>query len=252
MSRLRALSIGCLIAACLPAGCERGSSPQRASPSAKAGDTEHVVNPPRSAAGSASPAGAIDAAPADPANPATWRLPGQFSAATTEAWLRQRFGDGNVRVGDVPRGEGETSRGILLFPDDPPRRAYLYFQDEQHLRGLSLFRVVDSGSRWRLDNGIGIGTPLSKLLAMNGRPIRFSGFDWDYGGGVSDWNGGALEPAGDDPQRAIVRLTHGDAPADAYPMGDAVFSSDDPRYPHLGDVVSVGEIGISFPGEDDL
>lgn len=247
---LRASSIACLVAACMSAGCERGSSTQPPSRPAAVAGGEPVVDPSDAAIGSASLG--TDATPADAADPANWRLPGQLSAATTEAWLRQRFGDGNVRVADVPGGEGETSRGILLFPDDPSRRAYLYFQDAQQLRGLSLVRVMDPGSRWRLDSGIGIGTPLSTLVAMNGKPIRFSGFDWDYGGAISDWNGGRLEPAGDDPQRPLVRLTHGDAPPRSYPMGDAVFSSDDPRYPRLGDVVSVGEIGMSFPGEDDL
>jgi len=234
----------------MSAACERGSSTQPPSRPATVADGARVADPPGAASGPASPG--TDAMPADAADPATWRLPGQFSAATTEAWLRRRFGDGNVRVADVPGGEGETSRGIVLFPDDPSRRAYLYFQDAQQLRSLSLVRVMDPGSRWRLENGIGIGTPLSALVAMNGKPIRFSGFDWDYGGGISDWKGGRLEPAGDEPQWPIVRLTHGDAPPHSYPMGDAVFSSDDPRYPHLGDVVSVGEIGMSFPGEDDL
>ena len=190
--------------------------------------------------------------PADAADPATWRLPGQFSAATTEAWLRRRFGDGNVRVADVPGGEGETSRGIVLFPDDPSRRAYLYFQDAQQLRSLSLVRVMDPGSRWRLENGIGIGTPLSALVAMNGKPIRFSGFDWDYGGAIGDWNGGRLQPADADARRPLIRLRHGEAAQGTYPMGDAMFSSDDPRYPRLREIAFVGEIGVSFPGEDDL
>lgn len=164
----------------------------------------------------------------------------------TEAWLKQRFGAGNVQVTDVPGGEGETSRGIVLFPGDPFRRAYLYFKDAQHLRGLSLVRVMDSGSRWRLDNGIGVGTSLSKLVAINARPIHFSGFDWDYGGGISDWNGGRLQPRDDGRPGPIIRLDHGDAADGAYPLGDATFSSDDPRYPRMGEIVFVGEIGMSF------
>jgi hypothetical protein len=31
------------------------------------------------------------------------------------SWLRQRFGKANVHVADVPGGEGETSRGVILF-----------------------------------------------------------------------------------------------------------------------------------------
>lgn len=204
---------------------------------------------------SASLAGAAhdaDATPADLAANATYRLPGLFAADTRVLWLQQRFGEANVRVADVPGGEGETSRGVILFADDSTRRAYLYFQDEKRLRGLSLVRVTDAGSRWQFDNGIGIGTPLSKLLALNGKPIKFLGFDWDYGGAITDWNGGQLQPAADHSVQRGIRLDHHTASDDTYPMGDTIFSSDDKRFPKLGDEVVVGEISVSFPGEDDL
>ncbi|MFL6593683.1 MAG: hypothetical protein ACJ8GK_13375 [Luteimonas sp.] len=194
----------------------------------------------------ADPAGDAQPTLADLSNPATYRLPGALTAATTEDWLRQRFGDANVRIADVPGGEGETTRGIVLFPDDSMRRAFLYFQDAERLRGLSLIRIVDQASRWRLEDGIGIGMPLSKLVALNGKPVDFSGFDWDYGGAIGDWNGGRLQPADTEMRRAMIRLRHGAAPAGTYPMGDAMFSSDDPRYPRLGAIAFVGEIGMSF------
>ncbi|MEO6138865.1 MAG: hypothetical protein ABIP11_09405 [Luteimonas sp.] len=204
---------------------------------------------------SASLAGVAEDADATPANlsdASTYRLPGLFAPSTTVSWLQQRFGKANVHVADVPGGEGETSRGVILFPDDNHRRAYLYFQDEKRLRGLSMVRVMDEGSRWQLDNGVAIGMPLSKLQALNGRPIRFTGFDWDYGGAISDWNGGRLQPDDKAPQRRGIGLNHRDGVDGAYPMGEDTFSSDDRRYPHLGAVVIVGEISISFPGEDDL
>ncbi len=121
---------------------------------------------------SASLAGVAEDADATPANlgdAGTYRLPGLFAPSTSVSWLRQRFGKANVHVADVPGGEGETSRGVILFPDDAARRAYLYFQDEKRLRGLSMVRVMDEGSRWQLDNGVAIGMPLSRLQALNGR-----------------------------------------------------------------------------------
>lgn len=193
-----------------------------------------------------------DATPADLADAGTYRLPGLFAASTSVSWLQQRFGEANVRVADVPGGEGETSRGVILFPDDSRRRAYLYFQDQQKLRGLSMVRVMDDRSRWQLDKGVAIGLSLSKLVALNGKPIQFTGFDWDYGGGISDWNGGRLQPVDNDPQQRGIRLNHRDAADGAYPLGEGTFSSDDRRYPRMGSVVIVGEISISFPGEDDL
>lgn len=193
---------------------------------------------------------AIDAEANSDGDAATFSLPGRFTPQDTLATLQARYGTANVRAGEVPGAEGERVQGITLFPDDPQRRAYLYFDDESALRGLSMIRVLDLPSRWRLDDGIAIGMPLAELVQRNGKPVRFFGLDWDYGGTVAGWNGGALEPAAAPAlHRGIglsTRADIGDAP---YPMGDGEFSSDDPRFPDAGRDLVVGELSISFPGE---
>jgi len=207
------------------------------------------------------PAPAAAAQPGDaPARPALapatdYVLPGALAPDIGIEQLRQLFGADNVAIDEhLPGAEGEEFRGVRLFADDPSRRARLYFQDSQTLRGLSLAVVDDAGSRWRLDNGVQIGLPLAELAELNGKPLRFYGLDWDYGGIVSDWNGGALAPKDGDPLRRNARLSLGeDAPAQAaVPIGDGEFSSDDKRYPKQGDLLRVGELSVSFPGEDDL
>ena len=242
------------------AACERAPAPA-ASTAAVAAPTRHVPpvaradvvsEDPDVAAHSASLMGVADdadAVPADLAVAATYRLPGQFAASTSQLWLEQRFGAANVRMGEVPGAEGDTSRGLILFPDDATRRAYLYFQDERRLRGLAMIRVTDAPSRWQLDNGISTGTTLARLVELNGASITFTGFDWDYGGVVNDWKKGRLQSMADGPVRRSVRLDHRDG---RYPTGENTYASDDPRYPRLGNVVIVGEISVSFPGEDDL
>lgn len=183
-------------------------------------------------------------------------LPGDLSPDTDVDDLRKRFGESQVQAGDVPGAEGEMFRGVILFPEDSTRRAYLYFQDEKVLRGLSLVRVFESDTRWRLDNGISMGMPLAELVKRNGRPIEYSGLDWDYGGAVSDLHGGALTPPADVAIRRNWRLGSASSerewPENAYPIGDATFSSDDPKYPDQGKNVVVRELSVSFPGEDDL
>jgi hypothetical protein len=212
--------------------------------------------PARTAATIPTPSPAATEAPATAATDlsvdATYRLPGAFAPDTGIEQLERRFGKQNVRIGAVPGAEGETSRGAILFPDDPTRRAYLYFEDSQKLAGLQLLRVFDEGSRWRLDNGIGLGTPLSKLVALNGKPIRFLGLDWDYGGAISDWGGGRLDPGHDPIRRNLTLGARADIGDRPYPMGDSEFASDDPKYPDLGTDLVVDGISVSFPGEDDL
>ena len=183
-------------------------------------------------------------------------LPGDFAPDTTVETLRKRFGDVQVKVGNVPGAEGETFKGVILFPDDSTRRAYLYFQDEQALRGLSLVRVFEPDTRWHLDNGIAMGMTLDELAKRNGRPIEYTGLGWDYGGTVTDLHDGALTPPGNDAVMRSWKLgakdIEGNAASKTYPIGEGTFSSDDPRYPEQGRNVVVRELSISFPGEDDL
>jgi hypothetical protein len=216
------------------------------------------------AVGAAKPAPAASPVPAEPPpivnapadESAEYVLPGIFAPDTTVETLRTRFGEAQVEIGNVPGAEGETFRGVILFPGDRTRRAYLYFQDEPALRGLSLVRVFEPDTRWRLDNGIAIGMTLDELVKRNGRAIGYTGLGWDYGGTVTDLHDGALAPPGND---AVVRswklgprdIEH-EAAANAYPVGEGTFSSDDPRYPEQGRNVAVRELSVSFPGEDDL
>jgi hypothetical protein len=246
--------LACLLAGLVLGGCERAEvpvadpAPSVATPAPDAAKVDDAAMPSASLAGVEHDADPDPALPRDP-----FVLPGPLSAAIGPDGLRRIYGAQNVVEGEVPGAEGEKFHGVILFPKDETRIAYVYFQDEKTLTGLSLVRVFGPVSRWQLDNGIGIGTPLSEVLRRNGKPIRFYGLDWDYGGTITEWNGGKLAPRDDDPVRRAIHLgAREGAAARSYPMGDREFSSDDPRYPKLGGSVVVNEIGVSFPGEEDL
>lgn len=180
-------------------------------------------------------------------------LPGVFAPESTPDSLRQHFGAANVQVGKVPGAEGESFPGVILFPDDPARRAYLYFEDEANLRGLVRVRIADAESTWRLDNGIAIGTTLAELVRRNGKPITYTGLGWDYGGTVQDLHGGALAASQNGPIIRGWRLGAKDLDAsaeDAYPIGEGSFDSNDPRYPRQGETVAVNELWLTFPGSE--
>jgi hypothetical protein len=94
--------------------------------------------------------------------------------------------------------------------------------------------------RWRTGEGITIGTPLSKIEALNRRPFRLLGFAWDYGGTVVSWSDGALQRwAGSG--RLILRLEP-DQTGTALPeylqvQGDREFSSAHPAMRKLNPTV---------------
>jgi hypothetical protein len=169
-------------------------------------------------------------AAADPATPATMPTDGMLpldatviAATDTLATLRARLGEANVIAATVPGAEGAELSGWILYPDDPPRHAYVYL-DDAGTHPLAV-RVMDEHSRWQRADGIHIGLDLAQLVQRNGAPIRFMGFDWDYGGGIIGWNGGALER---DPPLGGVTLCPPPTEAAAdpdYPAGDAEFDS---------------------------
>jgi hypothetical protein len=173
----------------------------------------------------AAPAGTVAAPPPPAPSPDVWlALDARVVApADTLDALRARHGAANAVAGKVPGGEGEEFDGWILFPDDPARMAYVYLDDTGHAASA---RVIDDTglSRWRREDGVHAGMTLQELVALNGKPVRFMGFDWDYGGGVIGWNGGTLER---DPPLGGVTLcascaTQGD---DCYPVGDGEFDS---------------------------
>jgi hypothetical protein len=105
--------------------------------------------------------------------------------------LRQRYGKDAV-VQELPGAEGETYKGLVLLPRAADRRIEVSFTDGamKRVTGLAI-RGEAKASRWNL-SGITIGSSLAEVQKVNGKPFLVSGFDWDYGGFVADWNGGAL------------------------------------------------------------
>ena len=79
----------------------------------------------------------------------------------------------------------------MLYPNDPKARLEFIWRDEKARRRPTHIRAKDQ-SAWASANGIRIGTALADIEKMNGKPFKLSGFDWDYGGRVTDWRGGAL------------------------------------------------------------
>lgn len=243
----KTFGIACIAAGvALLAACSRDPAPSTAAAATPAAEAPARTDAPGAA-------GPDITAPA--AREPTFVLPGTLAAGSTLADLRALHGAQHVQPGEVPGAEGETAQGAVLYPDDPPRRAYVYLDGEK----ITSIRVWDRPSQWRLADGIGIGTTLAGLVEKNGKPIRFYGMDWDYGGTVSDWNGGALDPAKAPGVWRSIRLgTREDIGQTPYPMGDGEFSSDDKAYPTLGRDLVVGEIGVSLqvpeeeaaPGEE--
>ena len=115
---------------------------------------------------------------------------GPFSREAGHADLVQAFGASNVVEQEIEGVEGATMKASVLYPGDPKARLEITWSDEQARRG-PIVRATDQ-SAWAAASGIRIGTALGEVEKINGKPFKLSGFDWDLGGWVLDWQGGAL------------------------------------------------------------
>lgn len=144
-------------------------------------------------------------------------------ATDTLATLRARHGADNVREETLPGAEGQAHRGWTLFGSQPARRLEIHLDESG--RPASVYADREA-TAWRSADGVHIGLDSTQLAALNGGPFEFWGFDWDYGGYVSSWEGGRLDRGA---ASTKVRLCAPEnAPAD-YPAGDSPVMSDDPR-----------------------
>jgi len=100
--------------------------------------------------------------------------------------------------------------------------------------------IRGKASRWKTAHEISLGTSLTQLEQINGRPFVLSGFGWDYSGTVESWQNGALSKDLEGNGRVILRLdteqksanqadlgqVQGDRP---FPSSDAVMQKVNPR-----------------------
>lgn len=168
--------------------------------------------------------------------PADWRFTpgarfGPLIATSSEQDLVTAFGASAVEPTQVHLGEGSFAPGTLVFRGDPLQRFWVTWQDTIAKRMPESVRLTGDSSRWTTSTGIGLGTPLSELERLNGVPVGITGFGWDYGGTITDWRGGKLEPLSG---RLIVSVSPRDSAADVSAvLGDSVFISSDTAFARL-------------------
>lgn len=143
----------------------------------------------------------------------------------TLATAQARLGASHVREQALDGAEGETLAGWVVYPDDPTRTADVFLDETK--AHPTMLRIRAPESTWTRADGIRIGLNSTELQAMNGKAFAFYGFEWDYGGAISDFHGGRLD-AGDAP-RGSLTLCPPEDPGEDYPSGDTMFSSDDAR-----------------------
>ena len=197
--------------------------------------------PPAATADSAAPAAdsetasAVQAPPAvtDAAPEAATDFPAieqLLRADDTLASAQARLGADQVVTRILPGAEGEDYEAWVLYPQDPERQAVASLDDAgEHPVAIVVENdATDATSAWMRADGVRLGLSSTELETLNGGPFAFYGFGWDYGGTISDWRGGRLDPGADRvaPAALCAPVFPEGAEPDGYPTGDSEFSSD--------------------------
>lgn len=185
---------------------------------------------------------------------------GKITATSTEADLIAAYGAENVGDAEFYLGEGEMEMGTGLFSGDESKALRILWEDPAtKVRPVSI-QLTGAKSTWKTVEGISLGTPLTKVQELNGKPFKLFGFEWDYGGTLSEGNNGNIKGLAHEDlekgfQPAYLSLTFQpdfegkpDFPQEQYAQvaGDSEFSSDNPVMQELDPVVY--SIHVSFPG----
>jgi hypothetical protein len=117
---------------------------------------------------------------------------GPFAKTASQAQLEAAFGAKNVVFTQVDGPGGTKLNASVVFPDDPKRRLEVLWHDEA-ARARPSAIVITGASRWLAPRGLRLGMTMAEIEKRNGKPFRLAGFGGDYGGSVSDWDGGKLD-----------------------------------------------------------
>lgn len=166
---------------------------------------------------------------------------GPLTPTTTFAGLQRQFGTENVRREKIDIGEGFEEPGVMIYPESASKRLAVLWKDGKESEGPATVMICygdnpEGTCEWKTEQGITLGTTLSRLEALNRRPFRLAGFGWDYSGTVTSWNSGQLEAVLNRRGRLIIRLLPRDTgPTPEYRQveGDRDFSSGHPAMQKL-------------------
>jgi hypothetical protein len=122
-----------------------------------------------------------------------------------EAELKSKFTTDRISYDTIWGPEGMYTMGSYI-DQGTKDEVQIVWQDSLRRRNVNAAMAkawYDTASgnyifncTWCSERGVHIGTTTDELEKLNGKEFVFSGFGWDYGGGIRDWQGGMLEGRG--------------------------------------------------------
>jgi hypothetical protein len=133
--------------------------------------------------------------PADPHLIVPCERFGPVLATDTEATLAQRLGAAALTA-DTLWAEGEPrSMTTVLWKSTPQELEITWTEPVPPFKTIEMITAYHPESPYHYANGIKNGSPMAQIQQLNGRPFKFYGFAWDYGGTFVGFSDGTLAKA---------------------------------------------------------
>lgn len=145
--------------------------------------------------------------------------------------VKNAFGEKNVKQLNFSIGEGQTIPGFAIYPNTENEIDF-YITNKEILFKLPAYNTyfdsnpdLSSQIKWKISNGIKIGSTLSEVQKINGKSFNLSGFEWDYPGVVSSWLNGSIAS-----ELSVVFQQTAKKQPSGYEqiLGNVIISSDNP------------------------
>lgn len=182
----------------------------------------------------------VTAFAADPGGPITCSSP--IAGTETAKTLKAKYGK-NAVIKTVPGAEGQDAKALVLYPKDKKHELIISFYDDA-MTQLSNVEPGEGATGWTIA-GLSVASGLEDVQKANGKNFDVAGFNWDYGGYVTSWHGGALDKFG---CSVIVRLGTSDNTLPPSMSGDGVkIKSNNPRLAEAKPKIQTISVGFAAP-----
>ena len=119
---------------------------------------------------------------------------GNITANMTHDDILKLFGKDRVTIDTVLEAEGTVETLATFVDKGKATEIIVKWADSFRLKRIDRIQVGFEGAPYTLD-GLKIGSTIADLERVNGKPMKFSGFGWDYGGYVTDFGKGKFDGA---------------------------------------------------------
>lgn len=162
-----------------------------------------------------------------------------YAALLTKEELIEEFGEENLKdaIGYYAEGTYEAQTTTLTNPENEQVITFVWDEDGTLSWIEAYYGIYDEEynrtktQKIETNEGLFLGMSLKKLREWNGADFKFSGFDWDYGGGIFNTNEGKIP-------KSKISITLGyEGKLPDFAIGDVELNADDERLTDVNIIV---------------